>query len=455
MAPDEEQAEAPPVIDVATPIAQQIADGDVAAAIALARGLHPAEMARALMGLEGDHRTLLLAQLDLAELAPIVGYLEPRYRSAVFEGRSPTELTRLAVALPDDLAADLIQSLPREDAEAVVAGLSRRARGLLQALTDYPPDTAAGRMTGQVFTVSAHYTVAQTIQALRGQRPEAQQNFCPYLVDDDGRLLAMVEFSKLLFATPGTRLSALSSEAVSVRAETDQEEAARVLKRHKLLALPVVNADGRLLGTLTVDDVLDVLEDEATEDMLLLAGVSEDEALESVFDSVRYRLPWLGVNLVALMLAAWVIAQFESTIARAAVLAIFLPVVLGQGGNGGLQTVTVVVRSLALGRIAPRNTLRLAGSETATALITGGAIGLTVGLLAWVWQGNLWLGVLVGVAILGNQIVGAIAGVLFPMGLQLIRQDPAVSAPIWLTNATDVLGAVMLLGLATLLISFL
>jgi magnesium transporter len=155
------------------------------------------------------------------------------------------------------------------------------------------------------------------------------------------------------------------------------------------------------------------------------------------------------------LVAAWVIALFESTIARAAVIAVFLPVVLGQGGNGGLQTVTVVVRSLALGRIAPRNTLRVTGSEMAVALVTGGAVGVTVGLLAWVWQGNPWLGLIVGVAILCNQLVGALAGVCFPMGLQMIRQDPAISAPIWLTNATDVLGALVLLGIATLLVSYL
>lgn len=440
---------------VAERLTEGLAAGEIDTAVALARSLHPAELARVLASLDGNRRAMLLQRLPAAELASVVGYLEPRYRPAAFEGRSGDELIELAVALPDDLAADLVQALPRERAEKVVAGLSQRARGLLQALAAHPPDTAAGRMTGQVFTVSPAYTVAQTIEALRAQSPEAHRPLYAYAVDAEGRLVGIVGFSALLFASPERRVGDLMSQAVSVQADTDQEEAARILQRRKLLALPVVDAGGRLLGALTVDDILDVLEDEATEDMLHLAGVGAGEALESVWDSVRYRLPWLAMNLVALMLAAWVISLFESTIARAAVLAVFLPVVLGQGGNGGLQTVTVVVRSLALGRVAPRNTLRIAGSELATAFVTGGVVGVTVGLLAWAWDGNPWLGLVVGSAILLNQLVGAVAGVCFPMGLQATGQDPAVSAPIWLTNATDVLGALALLGIASALIAFL
>ncbi len=440
---------------VSGPVVQRLAAGDIDEAVAFAQTLHAAELAGALASLEGERRASILAHLPPSEIAPVVAYLEPRYRSAVFEGRSPSELTALAVALPDDLAADLIQSLPREVAEVVMVGLSGRARGLLQALAAHAPDTAAGRMTGQVFTVSPDSTVSQTIQALRARRPEAHRPFYTYAVDGEGRLVGIVGFAALLFASPESRIADLMVEAVSVLADTDQEEAARLLKRRQRLALPVVDSDGRLLGALTVDDVVDVLEDEATEDMLRLAGVSEQEDLEGVLDSVRFRLPWLFMNLVALLLAAWVIAAFESTIARAAVIAVFLPVVLGQGGNGGLQTVTVVVRSLALGHIAPRNTLRVAVSELAIALVTGTAVGVTVGLLAWVWKGNVWLGLIVGGAVLANQLVGAVAGVGFPMGLQKIGQDPAVSAPIWLTNATDVLGALVLLGAATLLLAYL
>jgi magnesium transporter len=439
--------------DAAATLAERLAEDDVDAAVAFARTLHPAELAGALASLSSEPRALLLTSFRPDELAPIVGYLEPRYRTAAFAGRSPEDLSELAVALPDDLAADLVQSLPREVAETVVAGLSRRTRGLLEALAAHAPDTAAGRMTGQVFSIPSAYTVAQTIQALRAQRPQAHRPLYSYVVEGEGRLVGIASFAALLFASPETRVADLVSEAVSVRGDTDQEEAARLLKQRKLLALPVVDAQGRLLGALTVDDVLDVLEDEATEDMLRLAGVSEEEALESVLDSVRFRLPWLGMNLVALLLAAWVIALFESTIARAAVLAVFLPVVLGQGGNGGLQTVTVVVRSLALGRIAPRNTLRIVRHELATGLVTGLASALVVGVVAWLWQDNAWLGGLLAIAVTGDVLVGVAAGVVIPIALHSMRQDPALSAGIWLTTVTDVCGFFLYLGLASLIVT--
>jgi len=434
-------------------IAERLADGEVSVAVMMARALHPAEIASVIASLEAEPRSILLGRLHTIELAQIISYLEPIYRPMVYEGRTPPELRELAIALPDDLATDLIQSLPTEVADGVVAGLSRRARGLVQALLTHEPNSAAGRMTGQVFSVPPTYTVTQTIQALQRIRQKRDRPLHSYVVDTRDRLLGVVNFDDLLYASPDTRIQSLMEEAVIVRHDTPEEEAAQLLKRRKLLALPVVDADGCLLGALTVDDVIDVLEDTYTGDMLQLAGVDEEEALEGVIDSVRYRLPWLAMNLVALLLAAWVISLFESTIEQAAIIAVFLPVVLGQGGNGGLQTVTVVVRSLALGHISPRNTLRVTGTEMATGFITGSAVGITVGLLAWVWQGNYWLGLIVGAAIILNQLVGAIAGVGFPMGLQAVRQDPAVSAPIWLTNATDVLGSVALLYLATLLVS--
>jgi len=445
-----------PLPDPAERIVELLDEGDTEGALAHARSLHPAELASALAGVDSEVRELVLARFPPLELAPVVEFLEPRYRETLYEALSREKLSELAAAIPDDLAADMLQSLPADVAEAVVSGMSRKARAPLRALAAYDATTAAGRMTGQCFSVAPDQTVEEVVEALRKQRPGTRRPLYAFVLDVQGRLVGVTSFEALLFADAGTHVRDLMQpDALVVRADADQEEAARLFKRYNLLSLPVVDAEKRLLGVLTFDDVLDVLEAEATEDMLRLAGVNEDEALESVIDSVRFRLPWLSINLVALMLAAYIISLFEATIAQVAVVAVFLPIVLGQGGNGGLQTVTVVVRSLALGRLAPRNTLRVAQSELLVALVTGGAVGLIVGLLAWGWQGNPFLGLVVGAAVLLNQLVGALAGVVFPMGLHRVRQDPAVSAPIWLTNATDVLGAFILLGLATLAIAHL
>ena len=441
--------------DPAQLLVELLDEGNEEAAVVHARSLHPAELADALAGADIEVFELVLRRFTPLELAPVVPFLEPHYRETLYEALSTEGLGELIAAIPDDLAADLLQSLEADVAEAVVAGMSFRDRAPLRALAAYDPTTAAGRMSGQSFSLAPDQTVADAVEALRRQRPETRVPLYAFVVDQAGRLMGVTSFAALLFADAGTLLSDLMRPAFVVQADADQEEAARLLKRYNLLALPVVDAEGHLLGVLTFDDVIDVLEEEATEDMLRLAGVNEDEALESVVDSVRFRLPWLSMNLVALMLAAYIISFFEATIAQVAIIAVFLPIVLGQGGNGGLQTVTVVVRSLALGRIAVRNTLRVARNELLVALVTGGAVGAAVGVLAWGWQHNAVLGLVVGAAVLINQLVGALAGVLFPMALHRLRQDPAVSAPIWLTNATDVLGALVLLGLATLVIGHL
>jgi magnesium transporter len=243
------------------------------------------------------------------------------------------------------------------------------------------------------------------------------------------------------------------TDVVTVTPDTDQEEAARTLKRYKLLSLPVVDEDGRLLGTITADDLLDVLEDEATEDMFRLAGVDEEEDLRSVFRSVRFRLPWLQVNLLTALLAAFTVAMFEDTLTRAAVIAAFLPVVAGMGGNAGIQTLTVVVRSLALGRLSGRNTRAVLVHEVAVGLLMGAATGILLSIVTLLWQGNPTLGVVVGLALVGNVVVGTVAGLLIPMGLRWLGQDPALSGGIWLTTCTDVCGFLIYLGLATALIS--
>jgi magnesium transporter len=311
-------------------------------------------------------------------------------------------------------------------------------------------------MTGQRIAVAPERTVREVIDFLRSLRPNTEQPFYVYITDAGNKLVGVLNLRWLITASPDTRVGPLAgAEVLSVTADTDQEEAARLLKRYNLLALPVVDEDGRLLGTVTADDLLDVLEDEATEDMYRIVGVGTEEDLRGIRTSVRNRLPWLAVNLGTALLAGFVVSLFEDTISRLALIAAFMPVIAGMGGNAGIQTVTVVVRSLALGRMSPRDALPVLRHELAVGLIIGGAIGIPIGVVGWLVNGNPTMGLIVGMAMMANITNGMVTGVLIPLLLYRLGQDPAISAGIWMTTFTDVIGFLMLLGLATLFISHL
>jgi magnesium transporter len=264
-------------------------------------------------------------------------------------------------------------------------------------------------------------------------------------------LSGVVNLRALILAEPYQTIEEIMNrDVISVRATVDQEEVAQVLSRYDLLAVPVVDDTERLVGIISHDDIVDVLEEEATEDMYRLAQVGEDaEIFGPIPRAIRNRLPWLIVNMGTAFLASSVVAFYEGTIAQVAVLAAFMPIVAGQGGNAGTQTMTIMVRSLALGEINGRDTLAALWHEFRIGIIHGLTLGLLVGLAAWLWKGNPMLGLIIGVAMLGNLIVAAVAGVLVPMLLKLLRVDPALASSVFVTTATDMLGFTFFLGLAT------
>ncbi len=449
-----ERDEGTTTFDPVAAMAQRIEDGDQLGALTLARELHPAQLAAAFVGIDHDVSELLVQRLAPRELGAALAYLEPHYREDLFVGLAADRIAQVMEVVADDVATDIIQDLPEETGAQVLADLSVRQQRAIGHLLEHDEDTAGGRMTGQRIAMPPDRLAGEAIDELRSLRPDATQPFYIYVTGDEDRLEGVVNLRSLLIAPPQTPIAELAlRDVVSVTASTDQEEAARLFKQFKLLSLPVVDDDGRLLGAVTVDDLIDVLEDEATEDMFRQVGVHEDEDLRSVARSVRFRLPWLLVNLLTVLLAGFVVALFESTVARVAVLAAFLPVVAGQGGNTGIQTLTVVIRSLAVGRLRGRDLWRVVLHEAATGLINGLVIGAAVGLVAWLWQGNAALGLIVGLALAANMLVGVVAGVLIPMGLQRFRQDPALSAGIWLTTATDVLGFAVFLTLAAIFVN--
>jgi magnesium transporter len=422
-------------------------------AVVFARALHPAEQARLLDTDDEEVRQLLLLRLTPTEIGGALPFMESRYREDLLRELAPVDIAEVLRTVPDDVATDVIQELPEDVAEATLTALPLSLRRQIGLLLDYGTETAGGRMTGQRIAVGPDRTVREVIEFLRSLRPDSDQPFYVYITDPGNRLIGVLNLRWLITAPPETRVGAvMTSEVTSVRADADQEEAARLLKRYNLLALPVVDAAGRLLGTVTADDLLDVLEDEATEDMYRIVGVAAEEDLRGVRRSVRNRLPWLMVNLGTASLAGLLVSLFDDTITRLALIAAFMPMVAGMGGNAGIQTVTVVVRSLALGRITPRDAWPVLRHELAVGLLIGAAVGVPVGLGGWLVNGSPTLGVIVGIAMCANITNGMVSGVFIPLLLHRLGQDPAVSAGIWMTTFTDVIGFLLLLGLATLFI---
>lgn len=297
-----------------------------------------------------------------------------------------------------------------------------------------------------------HATAQQVIDALRMMRPGDESVYYLFVTGEEDRLVGVVSLRQVVTAHPDTRLEAIMSrEVVSLPADMDPEQQAHILGDSGFLALPVVDEDGRLVGSLDATELLEAVEDEATEDMYRLAGVARDEELERpVAQAARDRVFWLTINMATAFLAAAVVSRFQGVIAHAAILAAFMPVVAGQGGNAGTQTLTFIVRSLALGEVSFHNARRTLARELLIGLCNGLCIGLLVGLIGFAWQGSAALGLIIGVAMLGNLLIAALAGVAVPLTLKALRIDPALASSIFVTTATDVCGFTFFLGLGAL-----
>jgi magnesium transporter len=311
-------------------------------------------------------------------------------------------------------------------------------------------------MSPNVVAVPEGLTVGQAIERIRKSKP-GDDAFYVYVVDDHEHLVGLVPLHRLLTADPLTPVHAIRNEDVqSVTVDTDQEEVARLVQRYDLIQVPVVDATHRLLGAISVDDVIDVISEEATEDIQRLAGAAGDE---TVLDPPRHvfpkRLVWLLINLATAILASSVVGLFEASIQALAVLAVFMPIVASMGGIGTTQTATVVVRGIALGELTGSVLGRVLGKEVWLSLTTGAANGLVIAVIAYLWKGQLVLSLILGVALLLNMMVAAVVGTLIPVALKLFRIDPAIASSVIITTFTDVFGFFSFLGLATLLMKFL
>lgn len=415
--------------------------------------LHAADLADCLQRLDAEEARALLRQLPVDKGAAALAEVEEEKLPELLTAFDAAQLAGILQHIAPDDAADLLQQLPPAVRREALAKLPTESADGLRALLRYPEDTAGGVMSNRFITLREDMTVEEVRELLRARAQEERTEDIAYLyvTDAQQRLVGIVSLRDLVFRRAERRMDEILNRAVKfVRADADQEELARQFEHYHYLGLPVVDVDGKIVGVVKASDALEVAAKEATEDMQLMVGLSgEERALTPWQHSIKRRLPWLYVNLGTAFLAAFVVGLFEDTIAKWTALAIFLPIVAGQGGNAGMQTLTVIIRDLALGELAPGDGRRALVKEIILGLLNGLAIGLAVGLIGWWWQGSATLGLVAGAAMLLNQLAAAAAGVLIPLGLKSLRLDPALASSIFLTTVTDVAGFFLFLGLAT------
>jgi magnesium transporter len=395
-------------------------------------------------------RNSRLAMEALSELGPEAG-------AGLLAGRSAEEIVKLTQELPSDDVAAIIDHLPEDLSAAVLELMQKKpASADVGDLLEYPEKTAGRIMNPKVFALSEDLTAAEAITALQAAR-DVEMVFYLYVIDARRHLVGVVSLRRLLLVPPDTPLKRImTTDLISARVDMDQEEVARLVASYNLLAIPAVDEENKLVGVITVDDVIDVIKDEATEDVYRLAGVaSDDRVFTTPTESLRKRLPWLVVNLVTAFIAASVVKVFEGTIGVVTSLAVFMPVVAGMGGNAATQTLAVIVRGIALGELTWSNSRKALIKEALVGLGNGVACGIVGGGVVWLIQGTPWMGVILALAMIINMFVAATAGTLIPLSLRALKVDPALASSVFITTLTDVFGFLSFLGLGALFIKYL
>jgi magnesium transporter len=414
-------------------------------------GLRPNDQVEVFDELSNTEKSEILKRIDVLTTAQLFSLQEDQDTLEASEALSIDRLADVLDEMAPDEAADLLLDLPPEQAAEALDKMEE-AEDVLPLL-EYPDETAGGRMTTEFIAISKNSSAAEAIDQLRDFGPEPNIPYYVFVIENSAKLVGVAGLRELVICPADTIIKdIMDPEVVSVEDWTDQEEVARVMITYDLSALPVVNQLGELVGVITHDDILDVIQEEATEDIYRLANVSdfELEPTSPVSEQLKGRLPWLFLNTGTALFASWVISNFEGIIAQVATLAVFQSVVAGQGGNAASQSVAMFVRAIALGKIPSGKMLRLLLRQMVVGLLQGIAIGIIVGIGVTIWKGNPYLGIVLGLALVGNLILAGIVGTLAPLGLKAIGQDPAMASSVLVTAVTDSLGFFIFLSLANL-----
>ena len=414
--------------------------------------LHEADLGDLIEALEPDDRVSLVELTGADFHFSALNEVDDAVREEILEELEPETVAEGVRELESDDAVELLEGLDEEDQEEILEKLPPRERDALERSLDYPEDSAGRRMQTEFITVPPDWTVGQAIDYMRETADLPDRFYEIYAVDAARRWQGAIPLDVLLRSRRPVPLADLIDEDRRRVAVTDDlEEVARLFGKYNLVAAPVVDAEDRLVGVITVDDVVDVIEEEADEDLKALGGVTSDEELsDNVWTIAKGRFNWLLVNLATAFLASSVLGLFEGQLEKMVALAVLAPIVASQGGNAATQTMTVAVRALATRELGPNNAMRVVIREALVGLVNGLAFAVITGVAAVAWFRIPGLGIVIGLAIICNLFAGALGGILIPMVLERVRADPAVASGTFVTTVTDVVGFFSFLGIATL-----
>lgn len=429
---------------------------DKTALVNFLRKLHPADIALMFQALEFEEKLSILSLLDFEKAGSVLSELDPGERSEVLTSLEPELLSHIAEAIPSDEAADILSEVTEEKAEKTLELMEEEEAQDVEELMKYAPETAGGIMTPEFFSLSEETTVDEAILALRREKNVEMLSYL-YVVGEDGNLSGVVSLRRLITAEGDCRLKGIMSrDLITARTDVDQEEVARLVRKYDLRALAIVDENGRLVGRVTVDDVMDVIEEEATEDIYKMVGTDDEElSKKSILNVSKLRLPWLLTSLVGGIVAAIIMKRFNVTLENVIALAFFVPVIMGMGGNIGMQSSTIVVRGLATGRIDLGHVWGVLFREIRTGALMGLICGTVVGIVAHIFQGKVMLGVVVASSMFIAITVAAAVGALMPILLKSLKIDPAIASGPFVTTANDITGLLIYFSLATSFIGYL
>lgn len=421
------------------------------------KNLNIVDLASDIQDYEDEEIKVLCSEISDEDLSRILEESEEKTQLKLIQFIDNTRLLNIFNFMQKDDIVDILGEINIGRTKELIKLMKEGDKSIIEQLLGYKEDCAGGIMTTEYIALYSDLTISDALNKIKEISPKTEVIETIFVIDDNKKLIGTASLRDILVENGNEKLDKIiNKNFISVEPEIDQEDVARIVSKYDLNVIPVINKRGVIIGIITIDDVVDVIEEEQTEDVLKMGGVAKEETLDStLWESIKLRFPWLFINLLTAFLAAFTVKSFESTIAQVVALSATMSIVTGMGGNAGTQTVSIIIRNIAMGKVKFEDSWHLLLKEVLLGLINGAGIGLITGIVVAAVYGNFYLGLIIFLAMIGNLVVSGFFGILVPLILDKMKIDPALSSSIFLTTATDVLGFFIFLSLAQLFLKYL